>query len=105
MIRVAYSDGQVVTASQLGDLANASERSTHDDGLVAELLVVIEDLLHALDTRVLLGRVLLLVRSFVPIQDTTDEGRDEEGTSFGAGDGLREGEHEGQIAVDAMLAL
>lgn len=43
-----------------------TERSTHDDGLVAVLLVVVEDLLNGLDTGILLigvvgsGLVLLV---------------------------------------------
>ena len=47
-----------------------TEGSTHDDGLVAVLLVVVEDLLDGLNTRVLLvgvvwsGLVLL-----VPVKD------------------------------------
>merc|ERR1711939_1277088 len=37
------SNGEVVASSELGNLANGAERSTHDDGLVAVLLVVVED--------------------------------------------------------------
>lgn len=33
-------NGEVVASGQLGDFTNVSERSTHDDGLVAVLLVV-----------------------------------------------------------------
>ena len=33
------------------------EGSTHDNGLVSMLLVVVEDLLHGLDTRVLVAGV------------------------------------------------
>lgn len=47
-----------------------AERSTHDDGLVAVLLVVVEDLLDGLDTRVLVANVcrsgLVLL---VPVKD------------------------------------
>lgn len=98
-------DGQVVTASKLGDLTSVTERGTHDDGLVTVLLVVIEDILDGLDTGVLLGGVVALVGGLVPVEDTADEGGDQEGTSLGGGDGLDEGEHEGQVAVDAVLGL
>ena len=100
-----YRDGQVVAASQLGDLSNVTEGSTHDDGLVAVLLVVVEDALHRLDTGVLLGSEVALVGGLVPVKDTTNEGRDEESTGLGGGDGLDAGEHEGQVGVDAVVSL
>ena len=98
-----HSNGKVVAAGKLGDLADAAERSTHDDGLVAVLLVVVEDLLDRLDTWVLLLGVLLLVGSLVPVKDTANEGRDEESTGLSGSDGLDLGEHEGKVAVDAVL--
>lgn len=98
-------DGQVVTAGQLGDLTGVTERGSHDNGLVAVLLVVVEDVLHRLDTGVLLGSVLLLVVGLVPVKDTTNEGGDEEGAGLSTSDGLDSREDEGQVAVDAMLAL
>jgi hypothetical protein len=100
-----YGNGEVVAASKLGDLADAAEGGAHDDGLVAVLLVVVEDLLDALDARVLLLAVLLLSRRLVPVEDAADEGRDEEGTGLSSGDGLDLGEHERQVAVDAVLGL
>lgn len=100
-----HGDGKVIASSQLGDLADATERSTHDDGLVVVLLVVIEDGLDAGHSWVLLLGVLLLVGSLEPIQDAADEGGDEEGVGLGGGDGLGEGEHEGQVAVDVVLLL
>lgn len=39
--------------------AYVAERSTHDNGLVVVLLVVVEDLLHGLDTGVLVADVVL----------------------------------------------
>jgi hypothetical protein len=45
------------------------------------------------------------VRSLVPIQDTADEGGDEESTGLSSGNGLDKGEHEGQVAVDSVLRL
>lgn len=98
-------DGQVVTARQLGDLARVAERGTHDDGLVAELLVVVEDGLDGLDTGVLLGGVVALVGVLEPVEDTAHEGGDQEGTGLGGGDGLDEREHQGQVAVDLVLGL
>jgi hypothetical protein len=100
-----YRNGEVIAASQLSDLANVPERSTHDNSLVAELLVVVEDGLHALDTRVLSSSVLLLVCGLVPVEDTTDERRDQESTGLGGTDSLGQGEEEGQVAVDAVLGL
>jgi hypothetical protein len=100
-----YRDGEVIAASELGDLADVAERGTHDNGLVAELLVVVEDALDALHTGVLLLLVLLLVSGLEPVEDAADEGGDKEGTGLGSGDGLDEGEHEGQVAVDAVVAL
>lgn len=69
------------------------------------LLVVVEDGLNGLDTGVLLGGVVALVGGLVPVKDTADEGRDEESTGLGGGDGLDAGEHEGQVAVDAVVSL
>lgn len=105
MARGTYGDGQVVDTGKLGDLTGVTERSTHDDGLVAVLLVVVVDVLNGLDTGVLRGGVVLLRGVLVPVEDTADEGGDEEGTGLGGGDGLDDGEHEGQVAVDAVLRL
>lgn len=69
-------NGEVVAASKLSDLADAPERGTHDNGLVAVLLVVVENSLHALDTWVLLLLVLLLSRGLVPVKNTANKGRD-----------------------------
>lgn len=98
-------DGQVVAASQLGDLATVTERGTHDDGVVAVLLVVVVDVLHRLDTGVLGGSVVALVRVLEPIQNAAHEGGDQEGTGLGGGDGLDKGEHQGQVAVHTVLRL
>lgn len=98
-------DGQVVTTSQLSDLADVTERGTHDNGVVAELLVVVVDVLDGLDTGVLLGGVVALVGSLEPVKNATNEGRDEVGTGLGGGNGLNQREHESQVAVDAVLGL
>lgn len=70
------------------------------------LLIVVEDLTDGLDTRILLvlvsrsGLVLL-----VPVQNTTDEGRDEGDTSLSTSHGLAKTEQEGEIAVDLVVAF
>lgn len=98
-------DSQVVTSSQLSNFTNVSEASSHHNGLVPELLVVIEDLLNALDTRVFLGAVVLFVCCLVPVQDTSNKRRDEESTSLGCRNGLGQREHESQVAVHTVLRL
>lgn len=100
-----YCNGQVIAASELSDLANASEGSAHDDGLVAKLLVVVENGLDALDTGILLLGVLLLGGRLVPVKDTANKGGDEEGTGLSGSDGLYERKHEGQVGVDSVLGL
>ena len=83
-----YRNCQIVTASKFGDLSNVSEASPHDDGLVSVLLVVVVNCLHALHTRVFRSRILLLGGGLVPIQNTANEGRDEEHASFSTSNGL-----------------
>ena len=100
-----YRDGQVVDTSKLGDLTSVSERSTHDDGLIAKLLVVVVDGLDRGDTGVLLLGVVLLGRGLVPVENTTDKGGDQESTGLRGGDGLGEGEEESEVAVDAVIPL
>ena len=101
----AYRDSEVVTTSQLCDFSNVSKAGTHNNGLIAILFVVVENLLYALDTWVFLSAVVPLVCCLIPIKDTADEGGDEESACFSCSDGLRKGEHEGQIAIDAVLRL
>lgn len=62
-------------------------------------------MLDALDAGVLSGGVLLLGRGLVPVENAADEGRDEESACLSSGDGLDLREHEGQVAVDAVLGL
>jgi hypothetical protein len=100
-----YRDGQVVTASKLGDLASVSERGTHNDSVVTKLLVVVEDLLDRLNTRVLLLGVLLLGGGLEPVEDTADEGGNEVSTGLSGTNGLDEREHEGKVGVDAVVTL
>lgn len=69
------------------------------------LLVIIVNALDRLDTRVFFGRVVALVSSLVPVENTTNEGRNEESASLSSSNSLDKGEHEGQVAVDAVLGL
>lgn len=100
-----YGDSEVVTSGELGDLTGVSEGGTHDDGLVAVLLVVVEDGLDRLDTGVLLLGVLLLGVGLEPVQDTANERRDQEGTGLSGSDGLGQAEHERQVGVNTVVAL
>ena len=105
MLPKTYGNGKVVTASKLSDFTGVTERSTHDNGVVAVLLVVVVNGLDGLDTGVFLGGEVALVSSLVPVENTTNEGRNEESASLSSSNGLDKGEHEGQIAVDAVLGL
>ena len=100
-----YRDGQVVAASELSNLASVPEGRAHDNGLVPVLLVVVEDGLDGRHAGVVLLGVLLLLVGLEPVEDAADEGRDEEGAGLGGRDGLDEREHEGEVAVDAVIAL
>lgn len=104
-------------------------RSTHDDGRVVVLLVVVEDLLDRDDSRVcsppkrasfistettlgfqrlsptLVSLVRLASRLLVPVKNPANERRDERDTSLSAGDSLAETEEKGEVAVDAVLLL
>lgn len=86
---------------------DVSERSSHNNGLVTVSLVVVVNGTDGDNSGVLLsvvrssiGLVLL-----VPIQNSTDKGRDEGNTGLGAGDGLCESEEEGEVAVDTVVSL
>ena len=55
-------------------------KHTHDNSLVSELFIVIENLLYGLDTGILSGKVVPLMRSLVPalstqITDVTNQSR------------------------------
>lgn len=69
------------------------------------LLVVVENGLDRLDTRVLFLLVLLLCSCLEPVEDAADEGGNEESTGLGGGNGLYLGEEESQVAVDLVLLL
>jgi hypothetical protein len=105
LLEKVWRDGQIVTTSQLGDFTLVSEGSTHNNGLVAKLLVVVEDALDRADTWVLRSRIGLSSGGLVPIEDTSDEWGDEVGTGLSGGDGLLKREHEGQVGVNTVLGL
>lgn len=50
-------------------MTHVTERGAHDDGLVVVLLVVVVDLLHGLDTWVIIALVVLSRVFLVPIED------------------------------------
>lgn len=52
-----------------------------------------------------MGGILLLVISLVPVENSSDKGRDQSDLGFSTGNGLGEGEQEGQIAVDVIFGL
>lgn len=85
---------------------HVSERGTHDDRVVTVLLVVVVDLGNRDNSGVgrsvvvTLGLVLL-----VPVEDTSDEGRDEGDLGFGTCNGLLESEEEREVAVDVVLGF
>ena len=73
LIRLDDNDARgEVDAGESFDLADVAEGGahTHDDGLVPVLLVVVEDLLHRLHTRVLIADVVLArLVLLVPVKD------------------------------------
>ena len=63
-------DGEEVDTGESLDLAGVTEGCAHDDRLVVVLLVVVEDLLHGLHTRVVVARVVLArLVLVVPVKD------------------------------------
>lgn len=102
---MTYGDGQVVASSQLGNLTDASERGTHDDGLVSKLLVVVEDVLDRLNSWVLFLGVCLAGLGLVPIQDTANERRNQVGIGLSSGNSLDLRKQESEVTVDAVLLL
>lgn len=52
--------------------SRVTERGAHHNGLVSVLLVVVVNLLHRLDTRVLLCRVVLASLGLVEVKNAAD---------------------------------
>jgi hypothetical protein len=104
--RITYSDSQVITSRQFCDLPLIPKTRTHNNSLISKLLVVIENRLNALDTRIFMRLERILLHSYlVPIHYPSDEGGNEIGTGFCSSDGLYEGEHQGKVAVYAVFGL
>jgi len=91
---------------QQSEGAYVTERGPHDDGPVSVLLVVIVNRGDGPNTRVF---IVLVSRSglvlLVPVQNATDEGRDEGDTGFGTSNSLPETEQEGEVTVDLVVTL
>ena len=97
-------DGQEVATSQFGDLVDVSERSTHDNGIVSVLLVVVVDLCDGHDTGIFMRCIRFLAfRLLVPVENTTDKGADEGYASFSTSNSLTETKEKGQVAVDTVF--
>jgi hypothetical protein len=103
--RSTNRNSQIITPRQLGNLPNIPKARTHDNSLIAILLIIIKDSLHTCNTRIVLRAVRLARAGLVPIQDAADEGRDQEGAGLGGRDSLYFAEHQCQIAVYAVIAL
>jgi hypothetical protein len=70
LLKERRADREEVDTGKGLDLADVAERGTHDDGLVAVLLVVVEDALDGLDTGVLLANVVRAgLVLLVPVED------------------------------------
>ena len=99
-VRISHTNRERSTGEYI------AERSTHDDGPVSVLFVVVEDLANRLNARVILvfvsGSGLIFL---VPVQDTADEGRNESNASFGTSDSLAETEQESEVAMDLFITL
>lgn len=99
-------NGQKVDTGKLLDFTRITERCAHDNCLIAKLLVVVEDALNRVDTRILRSLVRRLSsRSLVPIQDATNKGRNKSGTGFSSGNSLNERKEKSQVNVDSVLGF
>mmetsp|Transcript_20753 Transcript_20753/g.45062 ORF Transcript_20753/g.45062 Transcript_20753/m.45062 type:complete len:390 (-) Transcript_20753:165-1334(-) len=104
LIEKWWGNGQTVTSSQLSDFVGVTERSTHDNGIMAMFFVVVVDGSHRHYTRIFRSSISLhALRLLVPIHDTSNKGRDERASSFGTRDSLRNREDERQVASNTKL--
>jgi hypothetical protein len=69
LISPTYVGDQLEPLRRKGICTNVTEWCAHNDGLVAVLLVVIEDVLDRFDTRVVITFIILAGRLLVPVQD------------------------------------
>ncbi len=99
------TDGEEVAAGKFENFADVAEAGAHDFGLVAKFLVVVKDLGDGKDAGIFGGGVFVAAGGFlVPVQDAADEWGDEFHIRLSAGNGLGEGEEEGEVAVDLVRA-
>lgn len=108
----------------LDQRTDITERGTHDNGLIAMLLIVVKDLGDRLDTRVLVTLIILACRLLVPIKDLvvgpdqqtyirpkllrtypSDEWRDKGNTGLSTSHSLTEAEEKGKITVDTVFTF
>lgn len=87
-LKQSRRDGQVIATGEFFDFTHVSEGGTHDDGVVVEFFVVVVDFGDGDDTWVGFGVVVLACVFLVPIQDSSDERRDEGDLSISASDSL-----------------
>ena len=95
-------DRQPVAAGERHHLISGAERGAHHHGLVVEVLEVGPDLPNRQHAWILLGRVAAAGLLAVPVEDSANEGRDQERSRLGGGDGLGEAEHQGDVAADPL---
>ncbi|AEK61271.1 conserved hypothetical protein [Collimonas fungivorans Ter331] len=80
-----------------------AEAGAHDFGGVAEFAEVVVDLLDRLHAWIVGAGVVLAAGFLVPVIDAADKRRNQLHFGFGAGNRLRQGKQQGQVAMDASL--
>ena len=104
LVQQCGGNRQTVATSQLDNLTAVAERGSHDYGVVAVLLVVVIDLRHGNDSRILSGgKSIDFLVGFVPVHDTTNKGGNQCRSGLSTCDGLRLVEDEGHVAGDSFL--
>src|SRR5439155_25071026 len=87
------ADGEQVATGQLENFADIAETGAHDLGWVAVFLVVIVNARDRQHTGVFGRRIGIAPgRFFIPVEDASDERRNELYAGFGTRDGLGERE-------------
>jgi hypothetical protein len=97
-------NGQTITSRQFNDFVSVTEGSSHNNGVVSMLFVVVEDAGDRDHTGIFRSRessdTLVL---FVPVHDATNKGRNQSASRLGASDGLRHGENQSQVTGDSLF--
>jgi len=106
-----------------GVSTHIAERGTHDNGFIAVLLVIIENHLNRLNTRIFIAFIGLSCSLLVPIKNlfgmevhlisrpnkmhthTANEGRDQSNTSLSASNSLTETKKESKVAMNIFIPL